>query len=269
MKSKDYYSILEINNDASSKDIRDAYRKLALIYHPDRNPSSDASVKMSEINEAYAVLSDPEKRAAFDEIHHKFGSKAREKFRSSYSEQDIYKNSDIDKIFEELSKMFGLRSYEEVFRELLKHDKKKDRAAIYPLKWNGLKKIAQTIKQWTKTPATKDTKTVSVASRILDFLKKPVTFSRIYGKNRYHIIYITPELAMTGGKISYLSPVTGKETIVTIPKWVKDGEEIQLKGMGWDRYEKEEKPGDLFLKIRIRHKPFKRLKDILKIKKNK
>jgi len=253
MKNKDYYSILEINKDASSKNIRDAYRKLALIYHPDRNPGSDASAKMSEINEAYAVLSDPEKRAAFDEIHHKFGSNAREKFRSSYSEQDIYKNSDIDKIFEELSKMFGLRNYEEVFRELLKHGKKKDR--VFPFKWNWLKKI------------TKDIKEISFASRSLDFLKKLAAFGRIYDKTQHDTIYITPELAMTGGKISYLSSVTGKKLIVTIPKWVKDGTEIQLKGMGHEHKKKSE---DLFLKIRVRRKPFKYFKNIKDIfKRNK
>lgn len=267
MKSKDYYSILEIKRDVSPKDIRDAYRKLALIYHPDRNSSSDAPAKMSEINEAYAVLSDPEKRAAFDKIHNKFGSKAREKFRSSYSEQDIYKNTDIDKIFEELSIMFGLRSYEAVFRELLKRGKKKDRATISTFKWNWLKKIGRANRQRTKISAAKDIKEVSVVSRIIDFLKKNITFSRIYDKNQHDTICITPEQAMIGGKISYLSPATGKEFIVTIPKWVKDGEEIQIKGMGG--HKKEEKPGDLFLKIRVRRKPFKSFRDMFKRKKGK
>ena len=196
-------------------------------------------------------------------------SKAREKFRYSYSEQDIYKNSDIYKIFEELSKTFGLRSYEEVFRELLKHGKKKDRPTTFPFKWNWLKKIAGTNRQRTKASTTKDIKETSFVYRILDFLKKQITFGSIYDKNQHDIIYITSELAMTGGKISYLSPVTGKESIVTIPKWIKDGTEIQLKGMGWNEHGKEGKPGDIFLKIRIRRKLFKRLKDIFKIKKNK
>jgi len=266
MKSKDYYLILEVDREASYKDIRDAYRRLAMIYHPDRNSGLDAPARMLEINEAYAVLSSPEKRAAFDEMYDKYGGKARKKFRSSYSEQDIYKNTDIDKIFEELSKMFGLRSYEAVFRELLKHDKKKDKAINSHFKWNFLKKTEKANRQQTTISAAKHIK--SFASRISGFLKKNAISSRIYDKNQHDTIYITPEQAMMGGKISYLSPVTGKQSIVTIPKWVKDGTEIHLKGMGLDN-KKEERPDDLFLKIRVRKKPFRRLKNIFKRKNNK
>ena len=162
--------------------------------------------------------------------------------------------------------MFGLRSYEAVFRELLKHDKKKDKVINFPFRWNLFKKAAKPNRQQTKTSAVKNIK--SFASSISGFLKKAVISGRIYDKNQHDIIYITPEQAMVGGKISYLSPVTGKKSIVTIPKWVKDGAEICLKGKGWDD-EKEEKPGDLFLKIRVRQRPFRYLKNIFKGKNNK
>ncbi len=64
---KDYYQILQIEKNASPSDIKKAYHKLALIYHPDKNPNnSEASEKFKEISQAYSVLSDPEKRKMYD-----------------------------------------------------------------------------------------------------------------------------------------------------------------------------------------------------------
>lgn len=73
MKFKDYYATLGVARDASAEDIKKAYRKLARKYHPDVSKEPDASDRMSEINEANDVLSDIEKRAAYDAIgsgHH-------------------------------------------------------------------------------------------------------------------------------------------------------------------------------------------------------
>ncbi len=65
--SKEYYKVLGIEKDASEADIKRAFKKLALKYHPDRNPDDkEAEEKFKEINEAYQVLSDPEKRSKFD-----------------------------------------------------------------------------------------------------------------------------------------------------------------------------------------------------------
>lgn len=67
---RDYYSVLEVSRDASEEDIRKAYRKKALEYHPDRNKSEDAPEKFKEVNEAYQVLTDPEKRRQYDRFGH-------------------------------------------------------------------------------------------------------------------------------------------------------------------------------------------------------
>jgi molecular chaperone DnaJ len=64
--NRDYYEILGIGRDASPEDLKSAFRKLARQYHPDVNKEPDAEEKFKEINEAYGVLSDPQKRAAYD-----------------------------------------------------------------------------------------------------------------------------------------------------------------------------------------------------------
>ncbi len=67
MTQRDYYEILGVGRDAENGELKSAYRKLALMYHPDRNPNNpDAAEKFKEASEAYAILSDPEKRARYD-----------------------------------------------------------------------------------------------------------------------------------------------------------------------------------------------------------
>lgn len=69
MDYKDYYKILGVDRKASADDIRSAYRKLAMKYHPDKNPGDKkAEDKFKEINEAYQVLSDEQKRARYDQL---------------------------------------------------------------------------------------------------------------------------------------------------------------------------------------------------------
>src|SRR5512140_2125832 len=69
MEYKDYYKVLGVERSASADDVRKAYRKLAMQYHPDRNPGDkQAEERFKEINEAYQVLSDPQKRARFDQL---------------------------------------------------------------------------------------------------------------------------------------------------------------------------------------------------------
>src|ERR1700733_7016807 len=71
MAKRDYYEVLGVNRDASEEDIKKAYRKLAMKYHPDRNPDNPkAEGQFKEAKEAYEVLSDGQKRTAYDQYGH-------------------------------------------------------------------------------------------------------------------------------------------------------------------------------------------------------
>lgn len=71
MAKRDYYEILEVARNASEADIKKAYRRLAMKYHPDRNPDNqDAEAKFKEAKEAYEILSDSRKRSAYDQFGH-------------------------------------------------------------------------------------------------------------------------------------------------------------------------------------------------------
>lgn len=73
MKYKNYYEILEVNRKSSDQDIKLNFRRLAKEYHPDKNKSAEAEDKFKDINEAYAVLMDPEKRRKYDRQVAKYG----------------------------------------------------------------------------------------------------------------------------------------------------------------------------------------------------
>ena len=71
MTTRDYYDVLDLQRSASDDDIKKAYRKLAMKYHPDRNKDNkEAEEKFKEVSEAYEVLKDPQKRAAYDRFGH-------------------------------------------------------------------------------------------------------------------------------------------------------------------------------------------------------
>jgi len=95
MAGKDYYKILGLTRSASSGEIKKAYRKLALKYHPDHNKGDAAAeAKFKDISEAYAVLSNPEKKKQYD----MFGA---EGFQNRYSQEDIFRGFDLGSIFKE------------------------------------------------------------------------------------------------------------------------------------------------------------------------
>jgi len=112
---RDYYEILGVKKDATLEEIKKAYRELALRYHPDRVPpeqKKEAEEKFKEISEAYAVLSDSQKRALYDQYGHA-GIDQR------YAYEDIFKGADFSSIFEDLTDFgFGRSIFDEIFGDL-------------------------------------------------------------------------------------------------------------------------------------------------------
>jgi curved DNA-binding protein len=106
--AKDYYAVLGLEKSASAEQIKKAYRKLALKYHPDKNQgNTNAEERFKEITEAYAVLSDPQKKQQYDQ----FGDTA---FHQNFSQEDIFRNADLGSIFRE----FGFGGGDDIFGQL-------------------------------------------------------------------------------------------------------------------------------------------------------
>ena len=112
---RDYYEVLGIKKSASLDEIRKAYREMALKYHPDRVPheqKKEAEEKFKEISESYAVLSDAQKRALYDQYGHAG-------IDQKYAQEDIFKNADFNTVFEGMGD-YGLGGgmFEEIFSDL-------------------------------------------------------------------------------------------------------------------------------------------------------
>jgi curved DNA-binding protein len=101
MAKRDYYEVLGVKKTASEEEIKKAFRKLAMKHHPDRNPGNkQAEERFKEINEAYAVLSDKQKRQQYDQ----FGPAG---FSQRYSQEDIFRGFDISDLLKDLGFSFG------------------------------------------------------------------------------------------------------------------------------------------------------------------
>jgi molecular chaperone DnaJ len=99
--NRDFYDILGVKKDASKDDIKAAYRRLALQYHPDRNKSPEAEEKFKEISEAYAVLSDDDKRKQYDSygkegVYQRYGG-----------QEDIFRGADFQDVFRDMGFGYG------------------------------------------------------------------------------------------------------------------------------------------------------------------
>lgn len=262
MEQRDYYSILGVNKEADFKQIKEAYRKLALQYHPDRNREPSAAAKMKAVNEAYAVLSDTEKRRQYDDMARVYGSAAYSQFRQNFSQEDIFRGSDVHQVFEQMSRVFGLRGFDEIFREFYGPGYRTfefrrpgffgrgfvfqgfpgaDGKGVPGLRLGGpLGKLLKYAvkKQWG-----------------LEIPEK--------GKDLSDRLAIPPDLARTGGKIRYVCRMRSKELLVNIPAGMREGQQIRLLGMG-EAGKGGGGPGDLYISLRIRKSPLNKLKGLVK-----
>lgn len=259
MGNNHYYQELNVQKDASDQEIKAAFRKMAFEYHPDRNKSEQAADKMKAVNEAYAVLSDPVKRKQYDMLYQQYGDGARNRFRQSYSEQDIFQGSDIQQIFEEMARGFGLRGFEDIFKDF--HGQNGQRFEFSQSGRSGNGFVFNS--QWAADGHTGEMNQGIMAKFTRKMMRKLAgRYFPQQGGNLQGEIVLQPEFAFEGGPYAYYHRPREKKLVVQIPKGVRHGQLIRLTGMGEEGTHGAQ-AGDLLLKVNIKTPLVKKIKELI------
>jgi DnaJ-class molecular chaperone len=260
MAQEDYYQVLGVDKNAPQTKIKEAYRQLAFKHHPDRNSENAAAAdQMKKINEAYAVLSNPAKKTDYDNLRTQFGSSAYTHFRNNYSEQDIFSGSDINHIFEEMARSFGLRGSNEIFKEFYgqgyqQFEFKKPGAQARGYVFKGPSQAGH--QQQAQFPLGGN---LGKAMRFVLQKVSGVQFPED-GADMDDHLYLAPQQALQGGPYAYYLRRQSKKLVVKIPAGIRQGQRIRLEGMG-EAGKAGGKPGDLYLKVHIRKPLLKSIKN--------
>jgi curved DNA-binding protein len=247
MEYKDYYKILGVNKNAEKDEIKKAYRKLAREYHPDVNPDNKvAEEKFKELNEAYEVLSDPDKRKKYDQ----FGASWKQYSRGGGRPEDFDWNQwsagpggggyTRTVTQEELEQILG-KDFGDIF----------GRGSMGGGGMGGFSDFFETLfgGMGQRTPGYGGRKRVVRSQR---------------GRDREQNVQITLEDAFHGTTVQ-LQWEDGKRIEAKIPPGVHTGSRVRLSGQGEHGFEGGN-AGDLFLKIHVKPHPiFKRDKEDLKL----
>ncbi|SMF34514.1 DnaJ C-terminal domain-containing protein [Pseudobacteriovorax antillogorgiicola] len=265
-----YYDILGVEKSASDADIKKAYRKLAMQYHPDRNQGNpQAEEKFKQVNEAYAVLSDKQKRQQYD----MFGE---QKFHQQYSAEDIFRGTDFGSIFEEFG--MGNSFFSNIFggaggagfqgRGGFQRGPQKGQDVEYPVKigfmdaYNGTERRVQ----FSLSDGTRRDLTVRIPQGVQTGAKLRVSGrgapSPVGGQpgDLFVVIEVSPHPRFTRDGLDIETPIPMKvseaflgcsksietpmgEKKIKVPAGVKPGTKIRLKGLG---FKSGQQHGDLF-----------------------
>jgi len=273
---RDYYGILGLSRSASGAEIKDSYRKLALKYHPDRNKSPEAEGKFKEISEAYAVLSDPNKRRQYDMLGHAG-------FDQRYSPEDIFRGVDFESIFKNFgfgfgfdfedffSPFFGRRSFR---RRIVKgHDIVHNLEISLEEAAKGVEKRIQ-VRRVEKCEACKGTgASPGTTPRSCPKCNGAGQIQDVQG-NRFSMFVRIVPCPKCGGKGKIVDSPCRKcngigleerkrKITVKIPEGIDNGYQLRLKGQG-EVPPEEGIPGNLYVNIYVSpHKYFERVGDNL------
>jgi len=252
---KNYYSILGVAEGASQDDIKHAFRKLAMEYHPDRNPGNEkwAEGKFKEVNEAYAVLSDEGKRQEYDRMKRAgfagVGYGPQYAGGQYYSQEQVFTDAFTNPyLFQDLMRMFqgaGLR-FDEGFVDNMFFGGR-GFSFVFPGQpdWRG---------QQSSSVEYKPPFFLRLMGRAMRFtLKRMLGVESLpsRGADLYHEIALSRKEANIGVEksIKYKRGKEKKKLVVKVPAGVSEGTKIRLRGMG----QKGGIPGDLYVTVRIKN----------------
>ncbi len=279
---KEYYAILGLKEEASPEEVRKAYRKLALHYHPDRNRGdAGAEERFKAISEAYAVLIDPERRRLYD-LSRRTGATAGYRAEPGpYSSQedilrDLLHNRDAAAVFEELTREFqrmGFRFDDSFVRHVFFGGRGFVFGGVFfggPFTWGrtaegewsgGFRRRIEPWGPWRHRTPDGRLESPGLLARLGRALQGLVSgIGRVAqrtlgagerGGDLTHDLPITPEEARSGTR-KHVRLARGNEiaeVIVTIPSGVRPGTRLRLRGKGL--VGKTGVPGDLYLRIHI------------------
>ncbi|MBI2116477.1 MAG: DnaJ domain-containing protein [candidate division NC10 bacterium] len=283
--SKEYYAILGLKEDASPEEIRKAYRKLALHYHPDRNRGdAGAEERFKAISEAYAVLVDPEKRRMYDlsrraDVGTGVGAAAGARSGPGvYSSQedilrDLLHNRDAAAIFEELTREFqrmGFRFDDGFVRHVFFGGGGIVFGGIFfggPFTWGrradreypGFGRRIEPWGPWLQRTGEGErpglfTRLGHALKGVMSGLGRVARFALgagERGEDLRHDLPITPEEARQGARkrFRFARGTEIEEVAVTVPPGVRPGTQLRLRGKGL--IGKRGEPGDLYLRVTL------------------
>jgi DnaJ-class molecular chaperone len=265
MENHDYYAVLGIDRNAGTREIKNAYRELAFKHHPDRNRDNpDAVNAMKAVNEAYAVLSNPQKREAYDAMRSRYGTAAHAQFRQSYNERDIFAGSDIFRVFEELTRLHGFRHYDEIFREFYGSGYRQYEIKRPGMRMRGFVFTTGGPRQRGQKPGGHPRAQLGRGwGRLAQGLLERLTGVAIprAGADVDETIRLSADMAREGGPFAYFHRRQGKKLVVRIPAGVRAGQRIRLAGLG-EAGRAGGPAGDLYLRVTIVRSWIERIKRI-------
>jgi len=269
MEFKDYYQALGVSREAPADEIRKAFRRLARKYHPDVSKEPDAEAKMKEVNEAYAVLSDPEKRAAYDQLGR--GYRPGEEFRPppdwdagfEFSHRD-FQGADFSDFFAELFGRMGAHGHGEDHYAKVLLDVEDTFAgatrqiALRVPKVDARGRVAlETRTLDVKIPAgVREGQLIRLAGQgaagagkpgdlLLEVHFKPHPRYRVEGRDLHVDLPVAPWEAALGAVLRVEVP--GGALNVRIPAGAQGGRTLRVRGKGIPA----QPPGDLLLRLRV------------------
>ena len=277
----DYYKILDLNKNATEKDIKKAYRKLARKYHPDVNPNDEsAKKKFQELNEANEVLSDSKKRKKYDQYGKDW--EHGEAYEKARQQQQQYQQSGGGQAFSGTGTRFSDGDFSDFFESMFGSGSARSRSSRQT-KFKGqdfnaelhlnLKDIFQTHKQTLTINGKNIRLTIPAGVENKQTIKIKnhggkginggpngdlyITFNIINntkfkrdGNNLYTNIDVDLYTAVLGGDIT-IDTFIGKAKLKVKPE-TQNGTKVKLKGKGFPVYKKENTFGDLYITYLIK-----------------